>query len=243
MQRRAVHRKVVAVEEQSDRPARIERACILRMAKTLGNHSKWVTPRGETPGQHPPSRRFPRRQTLATLPRLGSTEVNMAIGFTPKVGQVLLCHFGRFGAQGVSNACADFNRRLPPEMVKTRLVVVINGRLSRQSCIVAPLSTTFDPSKMAGGVHVEIGAGAICALDYFTPCVRWAKADCIHTVSKLRLQPPTDGGEPVDWAISAVLLERIQRAAVHALNASALLIPIDERALLIDMKRSLESTT
>jgi uncharacterized protein YifN (PemK superfamily) len=100
-----------------------------------------------------------------------------------------------------------------------------------------PLGVIFDPSKMAGGVHVEIGASAICALDYFTPCVRWAKADCIHTVSKLRLQPPTNGSQPVDWIISAVLLERIQRAAVHALNAGALLVPMDERALLMDASR------
>lgn len=168
----------------------------------------------------------------------------MAIGFTPKAGQVLLCHFGRFGPPGTQMpACADFDRRLPPEMVKTRLVVVLNGRLSRQSCIVAPLSTSFDPTKTRAGVHVEMAANAVCALDYFSPAVRWAKADCIHTVSNLRLQAPTLAKRPVDWIIDGDLLRRIQRAAVHALNASSLLAPLDEHALLVDAIRPLESTS
>ncbi|RZI55565.1 MAG: hypothetical protein EOP37_27640 [Rubrivivax sp.] len=163
----------------------------------------------------------------------------MASGFTPKVGQVLLCDFGQFAPAGLScQGPSDFDRRIPPEMVKKRLVIVLNGRLSRQSCIVVPLSSSHDPFKMGAGVNVEIPVSAICPLNYFKPCVRWAKADCVHTVSKLRLAMPRDAKGTVDWVIDLALTRRIQRAAVRALNAGSMLIPVDERALLIDAEKT-----
>jgi len=120
-------------------------------------------------------------------------------------------------------------------MVKNRLVIVLNGRLSRQSCIVVPLSSSQDLSKTGAGVHVEIDAAAICAFDYFARCRRWAKADCVHTVSNRRLRLPTQANDPVEAVVELALVRRIQRAAMIALNASALLVPINEHGLLIDV--------
>jgi uncharacterized protein YifN (PemK superfamily) len=159
----------------------------------------------------------------------------MAINFTPKTGQVLECDFGQFGESGTwPLARPDVNRRLPPEMVKNRLVIVLNGRLSRQSCIVVPLSTSLDRAKAGAGMHVEVAARLIPTFDYFERSKRWAKADCVHTVSKLRLRVPATNGIPAEWVVESDLLRRIQRAAVTAMNASSLLIPLDERALLIE---------
>ena len=168
----------------------------------------------------------------------------MAINFSPMVGQVLQCHFGQFGGSGEqSSGHSDFNRRIPPEMVKNRLVIVLNGRLSRQSCIVVPLSRSQDPSKTCAGVHIEVASDAICSLDYFTPCRRWAKADCIHTVSNRRLHLPTHAKGAVKWVVDSALVGRIQRAAIMALNASALLVPISEHALHIDVGKPLQPTS
>ena len=162
----------------------------------------------------------------------------MAINFSPTVGQVLQCHFGQFGGSGdQSSGHSDFNRRIPPEMVKNRLVIVLNGRLSRQSCIVVPLSRSQDPSKTCAGVHIEVASDAICSLDYF------AKADCIHTVSNRRLHLPTHAKGAVKWVVDSALVGRIQRAAIMALNASALLVPISEHALHIDVGKPLQPTS
>jgi len=158
----------------------------------------------------------------------------MAIRFVPKVGQVLLCDFGQFPSTAQTYGDPpDFNRRIPPEMVKRRLVIVLNGRLSRQSCIVVPISASFDPSKMSVGVNVELPVDAICPLIHFMPCVRWAKADCVQTVSNRRLTLLKDAKGAVDCFLHPELVERVQRAAVRALNAGALLIPLNEQALLI----------
>ena len=114
------------------------------------------------------------------------------------------------------------------------VVIVLNGRLSRNSSIGVPLSTSLDRAKAGAGMHVEVAARLIPTFDYFERSKRWAKADCVHTVSKLRLRVPATNGIPAEWVVESDLLRRIQRAAVTAMNASSLLIPLDERALLIE---------
>lgn len=167
----------------------------------------------------------------------------MAINFTPRVGQILQCQFGQFAvAAAQPQGPPDFNRRIPPEMVKNRLVIVLNGRLSRQSSIVVPLSRSQDLSKTHEGVHVEVASDAICSFDYFTPCRRWAKADCVHTVSNQRLLVPTAARRPIEWLLAPELVQHVQRAAIKALNASALLVPIAEQAMLMKVVTQLKST-
>ncbi|OWQ87572.1 hypothetical protein CDN99_18430 [Roseateles aquatilis] len=165
----------------------------------------------------------------------------MAISFTPKVGQVLECNFGQFTIQPDDQGHTDFNVRIPPEMIKNRLVVVLNGRLNRQSCIVVPLSRTQDVAKSSSGIHVEIVEDAICELSHFTRCVRWAKADIVQPVSSRRLRLPRDFNGPVQFLLSRSIVERVQRAAVKAINAGGLLIPGESQfATLVDVQRLLK---
>lgn len=68
-------------------------------------------------------------------------------------------------------------KRIPPEMIKNRLVVVLNGKINGNACIVVPLSTTRDHDKLNRGMHVEIASNVINGLQFFDQQIRWAKAD------------------------------------------------------------------
>lgn len=142
-----------------------------------------------------------------------------------------------------NGAPPDFDRRLPPEMVKRRLVIVLNARLDRGAAIVVPLSTSPDPRKLSAGVNVEVPAQAICPLIHFTPSVRWAKADCVHAVSTLRLDLPSDARGAVHWVIELPLVQLIQRAVVRAINAGSMLTPPIDQAPPIDVGASHEEAS
>ncbi|WP_369988636.1 type II toxin-antitoxin system PemK/MazF family toxin [Pseudomonas xanthosomatis] len=109
-------------------------------------------------------------------------------------------------------------------MVKYRLVVVLNGKIDSNACIVVPLSTTLDPRKLSRGLHTEIPAVQIQSLPYFKQQVRWAKADLVAQVSRERLfKPRTIGKGYLDQVLPRDLVERIQQAVVKAVNAGSLL--------------------
>ena len=143
----------------------------------------------------------------------------MAINFSPKVGQVLECDYGRH-----TDGAVNFDGHIPPEMVKNRLVVVLNGRLGG-GCLVVPLSSTHDVQKTHKGFHVEVDGSDIVDLLYFRQKTRWAKADMIQHVSAARLnRPRTERGyEKVN--LTDELVERIQRAVIKAIGAQRLLLP------------------
>ncbi|HGU7073016.1 TPA: hypothetical protein ACG71J_003799, partial [Escherichia coli] len=53
----------------------------------------------------------------------------MAINFSPKVGEILECNFGNYPvSQNGQFSTTYYNGRIPPEMIKNRLVVVLNGK-------------------------------------------------------------------------------------------------------------------
>ena len=108
----------------------------------------------------------------------------MAINFTPSVGAILECNYGDY-ARGPNGALISnhFDGHLQPEMVKNRLVVVLNGKINSNACIVVPLSTTQDHDKIRRGMHVEIPENTIDDLHYFHAQLRWAKADLVQQVS------------------------------------------------------------
>lgn len=60
---------------------------------------------------------------------------------------------------------------------KNRLVVVLNGKINGNACIVVPLSTTRDHDKLNRGMHVEIASNVNNGLQFFDQQIRWAKAD------------------------------------------------------------------
>ncbi|MCH7217554.1 hypothetical protein EFJ96_15235 [Escherichia coli] len=65
----------------------------------------------------------------------------VAINFSPKVGEILECNFGNYPvSQNGQFSTTYYNGRIPPEMIKNRLVVVLNGKINGNACIVVPLS-------------------------------------------------------------------------------------------------------
>lgn len=145
----------------------------------------------------------------------------MAINFKPKVGQILECNYG---AHTDKDDASNVDGHIPPEMVKNRLVVVLNGRLGG-GCLVVPLSSTFDTDKTSRGIHVEVDSGAIIDLRYFVQKIRWAKADMIQHVSRERLNRPKSARGREEVCLASELVERIQRAVIKAIGAQKLLLP------------------
>lgn len=104
----------------------------------------------------------------------------MAINFSPKVGEILECNFGNYPvSQNGQFSTKYYDGRIPPEMIKNRLVVVLNGKINGNACIVVPLSTTRDHDKLNRGMHVEIASNVNNGLQFFDQQIRWAKADQI----------------------------------------------------------------
>lgn len=151
-------------------------------------------------------------------PKIG----NMPINFSPEVGQILECNFGEYTIDSTTGLPIGHpDHHLPPEMIKNRLVVVLNGKVSPTSCIVVPLSTTHDLQKTLKGWHIEIADSEIPDLVYFGACTRWAKADTVEQVSRLRLnRPRTVRGHP-SIKLGFERVGDIQRAVVKAINAVA----------------------
>ena len=77
----------------------------------------------------------------------------MAINFSPKVGEIQECNFGNYPViQNGQFSTTYYDGRIPPEMIKNRLVVVLNGKINGNACIVVPLSTTRDHDKLNRGM-------------------------------------------------------------------------------------------
>lgn len=151
----------------------------------------------------------------------------MAINFTPKVGQILECNFGEYTLDTSGKPTNAPDHHIPPEMIKNRLVVVLNGKVSGSSCLVVPLSTTHDLQKTHKGWHVEIAEDEIPKLKYFVESIRWAKADMVQQVSRLRLNRPRTSRGHDEIKISTETVDKIQRAVIKAINASSLLVTMN----------------
>jgi mRNA interferase MazF len=101
----------------------------------------------------------------------------MGLLFYPTPGTLLMC---------------DFNTGFkPPEMVKTRPVVVV-GKKQSQLAVVVPLSTTepvpFEP------YHVEMELGSLPRSLRGARC--WAKCNMVSCVALWRLDRIKDGKDP-----------------------------------------------
>ncbi|MCC2958787.1 type II toxin-antitoxin system PemK/MazF family toxin [Massilia sp. IC2-477] len=155
----------------------------------------------------------------------------MPINYYPKTGEILECNFGpdypRTATGEVDRSAAlTTSGNLPPEMVKNRLVVVLNGKLS-EGCMVVPLSKTAAQGKVADGLHVLVAANLIPGHSYFAVCDRWACGEQVQQVSKLRLQTfhPNRAQRPV---LPLEAMNAIKRAVVKAIRAGDLLAPVIE---------------
>jgi uncharacterized protein YifN (PemK superfamily) len=152
----------------------------------------------------------------------------MAIKYYPKTGEILECDFGpdypRTATGEVDRTAAlTSSGNLPPEMVKNRLVVVLNGKLS-EGCMVVPLSKTAAQGKVDDGLHVLVDSTLIPGHSYFTVCNRWACGEQVQQVSKLRLNTfhPDRAQRPV---LPLEVMNAIKRAVIKAIRAGDLLAP------------------
>lgn len=144
----------------------------------------------------------------------------MAIKYSPKVGEIVFCNYGLFKTlQDGSSDKKNINGKIPPEMVKNRLVVVLNGRINN-ACVVVPLSSSLDQDKVTKKWHVPISANLIAGMAHFTPKDRWAKCDHVQQVSKERLFPL-----PSAQHIPFNIVADIQTGVMRAIGGATLLVP------------------
>jgi uncharacterized protein YifN (PemK superfamily) len=146
----------------------------------------------------------------------------MAITYRPKVGEVLECNFGQFKL--LNNG--DFDKRnidgrIPPEMIKKRLVVVLNGKVG--GCLVVPISSTKDLGSTAQGLHVPLSPDLFRVTDFYDKRERWAKAELVQNVSRDRLYKLIDNGQRFDCYLPRDVVEKVQRAVIKSISALSLI--------------------
>lgn len=105
----------------------------------------------------------------------------MPLSIHPEVGTILVCNYSGFRE---------------PEMVKSRLAVVISPRLKRRNnlCTVVPLSTT-DPQPVEEFHHLVTLPREVPGFEGLS---KWAKCDMLATVGFHRLQLPHEPRQPFD---------------------------------------------
>lgn len=148
----------------------------------------------------------------------------MAINYTPKVGELLECDFGDFkkDAEGLIDT-RNFNGRIPPEMVKKRLVVILNGKLNG-ACLIVPISSTQDINKITQQLHIELESKLIVETDFYDDRVRWAKTDLIQQISKERLYKVRDKRGFITQMLPREVVDKIQRGVIRSISASSLIL-------------------
>ena len=146
----------------------------------------------------------------------------MALPYSPKVGEVLECDFGDFPKDKdgkIDQGKLTPDGRMPPEMVKNRLVVVLNSKFNG-ACLVVPISALKDQDKISRQWHVHIAPELIDGQPHFTPKDSWAKAEHVQHVSKNRLSK-IQGGKSQYLPREVVTL--IQTAVIRVIGAQSLL--------------------
>lgn len=147
----------------------------------------------------------------------------MAIKYTPKVGELLECHYGDFKyLPGGDIDNRNFDGRIPPEMIKKRLVVVLNGKIG-SGVIVVPISSTSDAGKIQQGWHTAIPQESIRITDFYDRRDRWAKGDLIQQISKERLFKLKDNGAPFEQYLHRDIVTLIQKSVIKAISAKSLM--------------------
>lgn len=146
------------------------------------------------------------------------------INYSPKVGEVLECNFGLFSYCPETQRPLDnnFNGRIPPEIVKKRMVIVLNGKLDT-GCLVVPISSTRNLNGISKGLHVPLDPDNFRVTDFYDRRERWAKTDLIQMVSRQRLYKLMDNGQRFDHYLSREVVTQIQLSVISAINATSLI--------------------
>ncbi|OBQ16004.1 MAG: hypothetical protein AN488_20355 [Anabaena sp. WA113] len=146
------------------------------------------------------------------------------INYSPKVGEVLECDFGQFQYDPeTQRPLADnYDGRIPPEIVKKRMVIVLNGKLD-SGCLVVPISSTKNLGFIHKGLHIPLDPANFRVTAFYDMRERWAKTDLIQMVSRQRLYKLMDNGQRFDHHLPRDVVTQVQLAVIKAINASSLI--------------------
>lgn len=144
----------------------------------------------------------------------------MTLRYQPNVGEVIECDFGQFPEPRI---VPPTNGRIPNEMRKRRLSVVLNGRLPNGCVLVVPLSSSHNADAVARGFHVHLIPSLIPVTHAYDPRERWAIAECVTHVSRERLFPMRDRNGPLKVLLPRERVADIQRAVLRCCNGLSLL--------------------
>ncbi|MGA7438778.1 MAG: type II toxin-antitoxin system PemK/MazF family toxin [Luteibacter sp.] len=93
----------------------------------------------------------------------------------PKAGAILMCDYP---------SCF-----VPPEMVKTRPVIVVGPALPGRSDLVTVVPISGSSPKVIFDYHCELPADVLPTFMRLDGKPRWAKCDMVNTLSLARLHP------------------------------------------------------
>lgn len=130
------------------------------------------------------------------------------IDWQPQAGQILICHFG-LGFQ-------------PPEMVKTRPVIVISPKVApwTKLCIVVPISSVA-PNPVLD-YHFKLPKGLVPSEKYEES---WIKGDTIMAVGCHRLDRIKTGFRNyVSPVAPGEVLREVKRCVLHAVGMRSLTV-------------------
>lgn len=133
-----------------------------------------------------------------------------------KVGEILECDYGQF------SSTFHVDGHIPPEMVKKRLVVVLNAKLNGLA-IVVPISSTKNLDGIKKGYHIEIQPELVKNTSFYDKRTRWAKSELIQAVSRHRLYLIYDKGVRIIQILPRDVVVKIQKAVIKAISANTLL--------------------
>lgn len=150
----------------------------------------------------------PARQLRDFAETLENDQPVHGLQFQPKPGQLLVCHFG-LGFQ-------------PPEMVKTRPVLVLSPKVAQWSrlCLIVPISSKAPEPVM--NHHYRLPDDTVPGNKYPES---WVKGDMVTAVSCHRLDRFKVGfRQYVAPQVSAEVLKEARRCALHALGMHSLTV-------------------
>lgn len=147
----------------------------------------------------------------------------MAITYTPKVGEILECDFGKFKGKNGNYDKRNYDGRIPNEMIKRRMVVVVNPKIGGGLNLVVPISSTKNIAAVTKGTHIPLDESLFRETDFYDKRERWAKCEAIQLVSKERLFKMIDNGQRFDQKLPRDTVESIQKGIITAVNAKSLL--------------------
>lgn len=147
----------------------------------------------------------------------------MAISYTPKIGDVLECNFGNFTDKNGEWDKRNYDGRIPNEMIKRRMVMVINPKIGGGLHLVVPISSTKNIGFITKGTHVPLDDGLFRITNFYDKRERWAKCEAIQLVSKERLFKMIDNNERFQQRLPDDVITSIQKGIIQAINAKSLL--------------------